>query len=576
MFILFKKLIIKGFQSIGYEEIDLNNKGTVIIKGINKFEDKTDSNGSGKSSVAEALMYTLYGKTSSGISNPKNRYINGGCSTIVEFSIDNINYKVIRSISDETYGTGLKIYKNEEDISGRNKTDSENILSNIIGINSDIFLSIVFLSQGYNNRITSLTPSQRKNRIETITSTSEKVEQFKTNLSVKKEEYLSKERIVSNKISNLEGQLKIIDDNIIKLEKLIDSYNKSIEENDMNIDINVLKEKLSTLRNNKDKLNEGYMSLNQKISKLSQEISQKNIRINSINSNIEKIKLELTSVNSSVCPVCKQSIDKNITESLKIQRENEISNYTEEKIELEKSKKELVSSKELYDKKLKDYSDKISKINKQISLYEDTIRKKENMTSIDINSTNSDIKDNKSKKVDINSELSKLNKERLEINDNIGIISSSIQIVTKQFRDYMMNNITEFINLRLDNYSEMLFSKDTKIYINNNKLEVFLDDGEYGSLSGGEKRKVDLALSLAQRDLALNISGLTSNILILDEVMDNLDEKATRYTLNMITNISSEIDSLYIISHNQYDIPYDNIMVIEKDENRVSSIRYES
>ena len=138
----------------------------------------------------------------------------------------------------------------------------------------------------------------------------------------------------------------------------------------------------------------------------------------------------------------------------------------------------------------------------------------------------------------------------------------------------MMNNITEFINLRLDNYSEMLFSKDTKIYINN-KLEVFLDDGEYGSLSGVEKRKVDLALSLAQRDLALNISGLTSNILILDEVMDNLDEKATRYTLNMITSISSEIDSLYIISHNQYDIPYDNIMIIEKDENRISHIRYE-
>ena len=120
----------------------------------------------------------------------------------------------------------------------------------------------------------------------------------------------------------------------------------------------------------------------------------------------------------------------------------------------------------------------------------------------------------------------------------------------------------------------MLYSKDTKIYINN-KLEVFLDDGEYGSLSGGEKRKVDLALSLAQRDLALNISGLTSNILILDEVMDNLDEKATRYTLNMITSISSEIDSLYIISHNQYDIPYDNIMIIEKDENRISHIRYE-
>lgn len=570
MFILFKKLIIKGFQSIEYEEIELNNKGTVIVKGINNYENKCDSNGSGKSSVWESLIWTLYGKTSSGISNPKNRYLNEGCFTEVNFSIDNTDYKVIRSISDEKYGTGLKIFKGEEDISGRNKTDSEKILSDILGINSDIFLSIIFLSQGYNSRITSLGPSARKNRIETITSTSEKVEEFKSRLSLKKDEYCDKDRSLSMSISNLEGQIKIIDDNILSMESILNNQEK---DNEDNIDIDLVKSKLSKLRTNKDKLNEGYMSLNLSISKISQQISEKNSKISEINRKIIELKRELQDVKSSICPVCKQSINNKISDSLRNQKELEIENLTSDKSNLEKEINGLSETKRIYDSKKSSYSEKLSVVNKQIGSYEKIINDYEKKVKIDVESTRKSISDNKSRKVDINSELSKLNKQKTEISDNIGVLTNSIQIVTKQFRDYMLNNIIEFINMRLNEYSNMLFSKDNNIYVTD-KLSVFLGDGEYESLSGGEKRKVDLALSLAQRDLALNISGLTSNILILDEVMDNLDEKATRYSLDMISRISSEIDSLYIISHNQYDISFDNIMVVEKDENRISHIKY--
>ena len=86
MNIKFTSIELSGFRSIDQAKISLDNQGIVIVKGINEYEDNATSNGSGKSSIFESIRWCIYGKTSSGISNPKNRYTNSGC--LVKLSIN--------------------------------------------------------------------------------------------------------------------------------------------------------------------------------------------------------------------------------------------------------------------------------------------------------------------------------------------------------------------------------------------------------------------------------------------------------------------------------------------------------
>lgn len=110
----------------------------------------------------------------------------------------------------------------------------------------------------------------------------------------------------------------------------------------------------------------------------------------------------------------------------------------------------------------------------------------------------------------------------------------------------------------------------------NNKLSVTLDNRDYQTFSGGEKRKIDLALALAQRDLALSISGTSSNILILDEIFDNLDETAISSVSNMFSKVSTEIDSMFVITHMpSVNLAYDITLVVTKEKDEISVVNTE-
>ena len=121
----FKSLEVEGFQSIGKASINFDNLGTCLIIGKNNSDSKVRSNGSGKSSLIISLIWCLFGSTPNGIKNEVvNTFYKNGCSVFVDFDVDNVNYKIRRSIKHKEYKTGLIILKNDEDISAKNKKDS--------------------------------------------------------------------------------------------------------------------------------------------------------------------------------------------------------------------------------------------------------------------------------------------------------------------------------------------------------------------------------------------------------------------------------------------------------------------
>ena len=95
-----------------------------------------------------------------------------------------------------------------------------------------------------------------------------------------------------------------------------------------------------------------------------------------------------------------------------------------------------------------------------------------------------------------------------------------------------------------------------------------IDDGqetEYKTLSGGGKRRVDLAIILAIRDLVNERSGNRSNIFVADEVFDSLDVSGVKKSMHILMDAFKD-SQVFLISHDtSLKDAFDNKQVLGLD-----------
>lgn len=648
MNIKFEELDIEGFRSIDRISLNLSDQGIVIVKGINNYEDLASSNGSGKSSVFEAIIYALFEETSSGDRDIENRILGQGCSVVLKFSIDGVSYKIIRQ-SKKGKGT-VVLYRNDEDISARNKSDTNKLIISILGINKAIFLDSIFLSQNAVTNLPSLSPTARKERLEILTNTDNAINNFKTFLKEKQTMYESKHvdcQLEINKINGKEESLQQQKDklqaqindikiqieernklgNIEDLDKQIQEYNikintinNQIPELDNQIEmisksINELKNeqkvyeekrvnKDEEVQNQRDKCND----LQKEITRVENIISYNNIDIDRINKEIEEIK------NSDTCPTCGRKYDNVNEEHIQkvIEDKNkeikefenkniENNNYIKDlQLELDKEievgknlKKEFENLNSLYNDKNEQVSEQQTNLintNNQktqllnsiqnIQVQIDAINKqKDDILKIEIPNS----KQYEDMVQDIDTQLNNLNKlkedknnELNELDNYINAIKHCIQLVTKDFRTFLLKNSLSYLNKILKEYSSQLFSNESDlIYIseNDNKLDIMLGNATYESLSGGEKTRVNIALLLAQKSLANMIGNISCNIIILDEILGYCDALAENNVINLITKELESLETIYMISHKEIPIGYDAELIVEKNANGLTHLK---
>lgn len=648
MNIKFEELDIEGFRSIDRISLNLSDQGIVIVKGINNYEDLASSNGSGKSSVFEAIIYTLFEETSSGDRDIENRILGQGCSVVLKFSIDGVSYKIIRQ-SKKGKGT-VVLYRNDEDISARNKSDTNKLIISILGINKAIFLDSIFLSQNAVTNLPSLSPTARKERLEILTNTDNAINNFKTFLKEKQTMYESKHvdsQLEINKINGKEESLQQQKDklqaqindikiqieernklgNIEDLDKQIQEYNVEINTinnqipgldnqiemisksiNELKNEQKVYEEKRvnkdQEVQNQRDKCND----LQKEITRVENVISYNNMDIDRINKEIEEIK------NSDTCPTCGRKYDNVNEEHIQkvIEDKNkeikefenkniENSNYIKDlQLELDKEievgknlKKEFENLNSLYNDKNEQVSEQQTNLintNNQktqllnsiqnIQVQIDAINKqKDDILKIEIPNS----KQYEDMVQDIDTQLNNLNKlkedknnELNELDNYINAIKHCIQLVTKDFRTFLLKNSLSYLNKILKDYSSQLFSNESDlIYIseNDNKLDIMLGNATYESLSGGEKTRVNIALLLAQKSLANMIGNISCNIIILDEILGYCDALAENNVINLITKELESLETIYMISHKEIPIGYDAELIVEKNANGLTHLK---
>ena len=118
MRICFEKLTLHNFMSFQDSSVDLTNAGFTLVDGKNNSSDNAYSNGSGKSSLFEALIWWLTGETLRGTKDVVNTTAKDGTFVTLDFMYDNDRFFLRRSKEHKEYKINLYIARNNENISG--------------------------------------------------------------------------------------------------------------------------------------------------------------------------------------------------------------------------------------------------------------------------------------------------------------------------------------------------------------------------------------------------------------------------------------------------------------------------
>lgn len=617
MKIEFKHLQLYNFMSFKDAMINLTTEGYTLVSGVNQNpDDLAKSNGSGKSSIWEAISWCLTGETIRGSKEVKRIGAEDECLVHLDFKLDNDNYTVIRTKDPSK----LEVYINNKNVSGKGIKDTQKILENLLpDLNSSLLGSVIILGQGLPQRFTNNTPSGRKEVLEKLSKSDFMITDIKDRISKRqsvlydaikqldlesancegKKEQLNKTledlRKKFNDACNTEAideKIKYCKETVVKYDDLIATCEKELQEIKDRED-RLTKEKNDILLNNMKKKEE-VTNL------LSEEINSAKLLYNEKKTEFDYKSKELVKLQNvkDVCPTCGQKlpgVSKPDTSQLEKELHNLCTEVNNLKCNYEEVNKTLNEQLNVIDNRFKDKLNELSiqlmSIPKEDSnkraeysgllkcrdtyykdqvtyeAYKDTLEKNRVEYSNSILNVQKEIEETSSK-------ILYNNIEKESKNQHLDVIKKFSTVVTRDFRGYLLKGIIEYISKKSKEYSNIVF-KTNKIdfYLDGNNISISYDNKPYEALSGGEKQKVDLIVQFAIRDMLCKYLGFSSNIIVLDEIFDNLDSEGCENILNLISTKLTDVQSIFIITHHQdLQIPMDNEIVVIKGQDKISRI----
>ena len=546
--ILFEKVRWKNFLSTGnqFTEIDFVKYSTNLIIG---------SNGSGKSTVLDALTFSLFGKAFRKINKPQliNSVNEKDCLVEVEFVINGTRWKIERGIKPAIF----KIWRDDNllDQSAAANDQQKWLEQNVLKMNYKSFTQIVILGSSTFVPFMQLTPGNRREVIEDLldirifssmnTVIKEKIRSVKETVKVlelKKESLLEKVQMQENFIEEIESRGK---ENIKSKEVRISEL--LIEENNFMLSNQIIEEDVFKLTKELDDVNGATEKL-RTLGNLKGKISTK---VSSIT------KEHKFFTQNTVCPTCNQDIE----ETFRINRIKDAQTKAKELQSGYKELEEAIKEEEererqflLLSKEITTLTHGISKNNTQIAGCQRQIRDLESeIQRITDNLANRNIE--KEKLDTFRENLSTVCKDLFNYKDVINYYDFSYSLLkdggvkTKIIKKYL-----PLINQQVNKYLQLMdfyinFTLDEEF--NETVQSPIHEDFSYSSFSEGEKMRIDLALLFTWREVARMKNSVNTNLLIMDEVFDSsLDGVGTEDFLKIIRFIIKDAN-VFVISHKE-------------------------
>ena len=561
--IIFRTIEWKNLLSTGNvpNKITLDNHHTNLIIG---------KNGNGKSTVLDALTFVLFGKSFRNIS--KGQLINSingkNLLVTIEFDTAGSSYKVVRVIKPNVF----EIYKDSELLTQDAAIkDYQTVLEQqILKMNYRTFTQVVILGSSSFVPFMQLSTNNRREVIEDILDIrifSNMNAILKDRIQSTKRELESVDndiRISKSKIDNQKALISNIQNNKTKQ---IDSIQARIDYN--NIDISNTRESLSLIESELDQL---LMDIHDAVT-INETIAHAKslLRTQHHNNEILKNTISFFDDNES-CPQCSQEIPHEHKYSI---RDNLQSEYDMNLAEIEAIQNEMVVN-EKRQKVISSVETKITTLKNEVYTYTSKIAtlEQQNVSLLnDIDSVVSDKGDIDHEKVILkelanNAMVTVKEKTALQERRNLEDISSILLkdtgIKSAVIREYLpaMNTLINKYLSAMDFYVKFELDETFSETIKSR----YRDEFTYASFSEGEKQRIDLALLFAWREIAKLKNSANTNLLLLDEILDNsLDTNGTDYVMNLLTTLGED-SNVFVISHNIDQIVdrFENVIRVEK------------
>ena len=558
--IQFGNIIIEGFCSIPYLELNLGSKGITVIRG---------ATGEGKTTILSALVWGAYGKNLKGKSDvntwekyrPKNY---NGTKVEIYFGKDGKTHKITRCLKYKGEVNGAKgkdrlIYEIDAvEVSEKNKGEIQALINADLGMSYSLFMNSILFGQGM-KRLIQESSSNQKDLFEEI---------FEL-------EYISKARDIAkgyytealreyNEISQKYSSSK---EKKQSIQRMLDDLKKQANhvKNDLSSRVKVLEKKLSLLAKAK------------KENELKETVTYKNRIEQRIQEARDNQKELLNKINDAKRKT-RVSLEEFIGVIIKLLKRGDIKNSLKRLMEVKKAFGDIER-----------LQDKCSKLADKISNYRDKLEElrdqeyEANKVQRDIDLTHVEIKKLLSeKRAGVNLGLIKKYKTQLStISDKLQSIESEMEekrakvdnykwviddpLGNRGIKAFLFESSLDILNETLESYSEVLgfsilFYVDIQGVKKDFNTQIIMDGIEvsYEELSGGQKQLVNLAMAFAMNEVMTKAKGI--NIAFLDEVFENLSSEYVDLVIGLIRKIYKD-KTLYLISH-QESLPIPNARVL--------------
>ena len=551
--IIFKKISWSNFLSTGDvpTTVFFDRSPTTLIIG---------ENGSGKSTILDALTFVLFGKAFRNINKSQlvNTINEKGLLVTIEFSIGNKNFTVRRGVKPNIFEV-LQDGKMIDQLAN-NRDYQEYLEKVILKLNYKSFTQIVVLGSSTFEPFMQLKQSDRRTIVEDLLD----IQIFSSMNSLLK----VKNSELKTTISDNEHKREL---NVSKT-KLQKNYIERLTEDNQS-DILKKQTDVSTFEDQKTLAIESLTTYHNEIQSLSDKlitedkVQTKKSEFSNLQNQIEvKLKHDQKEVKfyekNSTCSTCKQHID----DEFKKEKITSLSTNIEEKEQgLGKITTEIEQLK-IQIEEFRNIGKQISEKNSQLAATKSKIEALDN----NIDRAKKDINELKNKKELDNSELNVLQlleselielekdyEEQCNIKQLYGYAHELLRdsgIKTKIIRQYVPI-INKYVNKYL-NELEFLINFSIDENFNETIRSQYRDEFSYSSFSEGEKMRIDLALLFTWRMVAKLKNSVNTNLLILDEVFDSsLDADGTEAFLKILNSLD-EKTNVFVISH-KGEILYD-------------------
>lgn len=632
----FLKLQVENFMALASAEVELDQRGLVLIQGVNSGDTSAASNGAGKSTLMNSLMWCLYGETAHGVKGDD--VLSTGheknCRVMVTVEDEGKRYAIIRHRKHKEFKNRLIVRGEDGDMTKGKDTLTQEFVERLIGASKEVFMASIYASQEAMPDL----PGMSDKNLKTIVEEAAGIDRLTRAYAIARERANAAAARMDVTKTKMDACITLIETAQSEIESAkasseswerergdrldkarVDLAGAEVTLSEVEMEIRTLPEQIRDTERaiisereklaSKEEHDSKLLKVRTVITDIRASIRSAEAAQNNSTGRARAFKAKAEEVGTKVgapcatCgkPYCEEDLS-TVKESFIEQARNEISQaqasaaavvkykeHLEKALGIESAMVAAAPDVSAIIAKIERLTNELSALNhreRELAAVEAVVaraRSEVNRIIAEVNPFTAVIKRHEESLAANKSNYSVLKTELKNIQEQALLLEKARQVYSPAgVRSHILTSVTPFLNIRTAEYLNTL--SDGNIVAEWSTMET-TKKGEYRdkfnisvtktgasksfqTLSGGEKRKVRIACSLALQDLVASRASKSIELFIGDEIDDALDTAGLERLMGILESKARERGTVMIISHKEMKSWFRETITVEVKEGR--------